>query len=95
MAGGNPPNRVVEWWESQKGQPLLSIDGYFFTNSGNGKTPGVRYWKCSAFKTHDCPVSSKTIGANVMTLNGVLNPPDHGHINADAQARSLDVRVGV
>jgi hypothetical protein len=43
MAAGIPHNTVVEWLESQKGQPLLSIDGYLFTNSGNyGKTPGVR-----------------------------------------------------
>jgi hypothetical protein len=93
MAGGIQPNTFIEWLESQKGQPLLSIDGYFFTNSGKGRTAGVRYWKCSAFKTHNCLVSAKTDDVDVTNLSGVQNAPDHGHVNDAAQTKSLEVRV--
>ena len=57
MAGGIQPNTVIEWLDSQKGQPLPSIDGHLFTNSVKGRTAGVRYWKCAAFKTHNCLVT--------------------------------------
>lgn len=93
MAAGILPNTAVEWLQSQKRQPLLSIDGYLFTNSGNGKIAGVRYWKCSAFKSHNCQVSAKTVGPNVVQLNGVLNPPDHGHINDAAKTTGFEFRV--
>lgn len=93
MAGGIQPNTVIEWLDSQKGQPLLSIDGYLFTNSGKGRTAGVRYWKCAAFKTHNCLVSAKSDGANVTNLSGIQNAPDHGHVNDAAQTKNLEVRV--
>ena len=80
MAGGIQPNTVIEWLDSQKGQPLLSIDGYLFTNSGKGRTAGVRYWKCAALKTHDCLVSAKSDGANVTNLSGIQNAPDYRHV---------------
>jgi hypothetical protein len=55
MAAGIPHNTVVEWLESQKGQPLLSIDGYLFTNgdNDNGKTPGVLV-RCSIMNAKLC-----------------------------------------
>ena len=93
MAAAIPPNTNVEWLESQKGRPLLSVDGYLFTNSGNGKSAGVRYWKCMGFKTSNCGVSAKTLGQNLVQLSGVLNPPDHGHMNDSALLKTITFKV--
>ena len=53
MANAIPPNTTVEWLDSQKGKSLLIIYGHLFTNSGNGKNPAVRYWKCVGFETNN------------------------------------------
>lgn len=93
MAAPVQPNLNVKWLESQKGNPLLSIDGFVFTNVGKGKTAGVTYWRCAGFKTSNCGVTAKTVGRNVVTLSGVPNPPDHGHINDSCQIATVNFKV--
>ena len=71
----------------------MTIDGYLFTNSGNGKNPAVRYWKCVGFKTNNCSVTAKTVGQTVIQLSGVVNAPDHGLANDPGRMQSINFKV--
>ena len=88
MAGVIPQN--VEWLDSQKDLPLLSVDGYLFSNSGKRKTAAVQYWKC---KTSGCSVTAKTMWRNLITLTGVTNPPRHGHVDNSARIETVTFTV--
>jgi hypothetical protein len=83
-------NNKVEWISSERGQPKLVIDDYMFVSNGKGRTPGSRYWKCS-FK--GCQVTAKTIGNNVMGLQGIMNHPDHGHVNDGIEVKNVELKV--
>ena len=39
MAAPIPPHANVEWLQSQKGQPLLNVDGFLFTKVDMAKLP--------------------------------------------------------
>ena len=71
-------NYNIQWTKSSKGHDQLVVDDYIFNNNGKGKTPGVMYWICSS---PGCMVRSKTDGNQVITVTGLANPPDHGHMN--------------
>ena len=79
----------VEWITSQKGKPQLVVDGYMFTCNGKGKAVNVRYWVCAS----GCSARAKTEGNRLVELNGVVNPPDHGHVNDTATLMNVKLKV--
>ena len=93
MATANQQFNDVKWLSSQKGKYILSVDDYLFDICGNGKTPGVRYWKCSNLKTTNCTVTAQTVDAVLISVNGIDNPPDHGHANDAERIPRLNFKV--
>jgi FLYWCH zinc finger domain len=68
----------IKWIKSSKGKDQLVVDDFIFYNHGKGKAAGIMYWTCSS---PGCKVNAKTVGNQLLKLNGLANPPDHGHIN--------------
>jgi hypothetical protein len=85
MANGN-----VQWVKSSKGNDQLVIDDYIFSKNGKGKAYGVLYWICS---TPGCKVNAKTLGNELVSVTGIVNPPDHGHINNSGIISALNLKV--
>ena len=85
MAGRN-----VTWVKSQKGHDQLVIDNFIFVVNGKGRDPHVRYWSC---KTNGCSVTAKTQGHQLVEINQLPNPPDHGHINNVTELRNMELKV--
>lgn len=73
MAAAQQP--VVDWITSKRGQPVLVVDNYIFSNSGKGKgNSDVRYWSCLK---GDCDVKATSSGCHLI----YISRPDHGHEN--------------
>jgi hypothetical protein len=83
-------NYNVTWIKSTKGGNQLVVDGYVFHCNGKGKVAGVKYWICSS---PNCKVNAKTNGNQLVSLHGVINPPDHGHVNKSALLASVNLQV--
>lgn len=82
----------VQWLTSNKGQPLLVIDDYIFKDAGKGKSqhaPNVRYWVCK----QRCGVKAKTDGQNLITVEGIVNRPDHGHVSDSIEIKNRNLKV--
>lgn len=83
-------NHNVQWTKSSKGHDQLVVDNYIFFKNGKGKTPGVMYWICSS---PGCRVSTKTHVNQLVSVSGVVNPPDHGHIDNCDTLSALNLKV--
>lgn len=84
--------RNVTWIKSQKGQDQLVVDDFIFVVNGKGRDPGVRYWCC---KTTGCVVTAKTDGQRLIEMKQLPNPPDHGHINHNAELQNIELKVSL
>lgn len=85
-------NYNVQWVKSQKGKDKLIVDDYMFESNGKGKAAGVTYWTCSYA---GCKVNAKTEFNQLVKVNGITNPPDHGHIKDTAQINGLQLTVSI
>jgi len=83
-------NNNVKWIKSTKGKDQLVVDDFIFSCNGKGKEVGVRYWICSS---PNCKVNAKTDGNQLVRLTGIVNPPDHGHINNSETLTALNLKV--
>ena len=80
----------VQWTKSSKGHDQLVVDDYIFFKNGKGKTPGVIYWICSS---PGCRVNAKTHVNQLVSVTGVVNPPDHGHVNNHYILSALNLKA--
>ena len=83
-------NYNIRWTASSKGNDQLIVDEYILHTNGKGKTPGVAYWICSS---PGCSVKAKTHGNHLVSVTGVVNPPDHGHINNNSTLDDSNLTV--
>lgn len=83
-------NYNVKWIKSTKGNDQLVVDDYIYHCNGKGKAGAVKYWICS---TPGCRVNAKTQGNNLLSLTGIVNPPDHGHANNSELISDLKLKV--
>jgi FLYWCH zinc finger domain len=82
----------VQWLTSNKGKPLLIVDDYIFKDAGKGKlqhAPNTRYWVCK----HRCGVKAKSDGQNLVSVEGLVNWPDHGHVNDSIEIKDRNLKV--
>ncbi len=68
---------------------MLVVDDYMFTNKGKGKQPGIMYWRC----IQCCGAEAKTDGQNLISLQGIIAPPDHGHPNDCVEVKNRQLKL--
>lgn len=63
----------------------LVIDGYTFSRTAQDGRSNTVYWRCSAFKKHQCKVSLKTKEKQVTFIRGVPHTHDAPQVLREVQ----------